>query len=199
MGGPTMIGSLEGKITWKSENMIIIEVSGVGYLVETIELSSLPNIGQKVQLYIYTYVREDAIDLYGFPTMEERQLFKILLSVSRIGPKAATNILSNLSYKNFINAIMTENIPILKQIKGIGPKTAQRLILELKSKLDNLAQEYQLSDESSDSEELFEALSNLGYSRKEVRDALSEVDIPERDQLEDKIRKLLSYLGRESL
>lgn len=194
-----MIASLNGRLSYKSDNQIIVDVSGVGYLVETTDLSVLPEIGEKIELYIYTYVREDAIDLYGFPTMEERQLFKILLSVSRIGPKAGINILSNLSFENFINAIMTENIAVLKEIKGIGPKTAQRLVLELKSKIDELAQEHQFKQSGkADSEELFEALNNLGYSRKEVSEALKELDLSDDVQLEDKIRKVLSYLGKES-
>ena len=194
-----MIGSLEGKLIWKTENKIMIEVSGVGYLVETIDLSELPETGHEVHLYIYTYVREDAIDLYGFPTMEERQLFKILLSVSRIGPKAGINILSHLSYQSFINAIMTENIAVLKEIKGIGPKTAQRLVLELKNKIDDLAQKHQIENTNiSGSKELYEALNNLGYSKKEVRNVLDEIELPETNQLEDKIKKVLSYLGKES-
>lgn len=197
-----MIGYLKGKLKWQSDNQIIIDINGVGYLVEVTEVFHSSRMGEKVSVYVYTYVREDALKLYGFETMEERKLFETLLSVSRIGPKAGLNILSTLSYNRFINAIMTENISVLKEVSGIGPKTAQRLILELKNKIDDLARDIQMSSpeglEVARNDELYEALSNLGYSNREVDRALQDIDFEDDIQLEDKIKKVLSYLGKES-
>ncbi|MGM0410368.1 MAG: Holliday junction branch migration protein RuvA [Bacillota bacterium] len=195
-----MIASLEGKVKLKIENEIIVNVNGVGYLVEVADLSDFPPEGKKVFLYIYTYVREDKISLYGFKNIEERQLFEILLSVSRIGPKAAINILANLSYDSFINAVLSENISLLKEVKGIGQKTAQRLILELKSKVDDLAKNIDIekSAEVKDNDELYDALLSLGYSGKEIDNALKNLDFEENEILEDKIKKVLSTLGKES-
>ncbi|MGM0437215.1 MAG: Holliday junction branch migration protein RuvA [Bacillota bacterium] len=195
-----MIGSLKGKIKTKFEDQLIIEVNGVGYLVEVADISRVESEGKQSHLYIYTYVREDQLDLYGFQTMEERQLFEILLSVSRIGPKAAINILSHLSYDRFINAILTENIAVLKEVKGIGPKTAQRLVLELKNKVDELAKNINIekSEQSQDDEELYDAILSLGYSAKEIDKALVNINFDKEESLENKIRKVLSTLGRES-
>ena len=196
-----MIGSLNGKIKTKFENKLIIEVNGVGYLVEVADMSRIEAESKESHLYIYTYVREDQLDLYGFKTMEERQLFKILLSVSRIGPKAAINILSHLSYDRFINAILTENIAVLKEVKGIGPKTAQRLVLELKNKVDELAKNISIDENETnqDDEELYDAILSLGYSRKEIDKAKNDIDFAQDENLENKIKKVLSALGKESL
>lgn len=196
-----MIGSLTGTIKTKFEDKLIVEVNGVGYLVEVADITRVAAEGKQTHLYIYTYVREDQLALYGFQTIEERQLFKILLSVSRIGPKAAINILSHLSYDRFINAILTENIAILKEVKGIGPKTAQRLVLELKNKVDELAKNINIekSEQSQDDEELYDAILSLGYSRKEINKAMSDVDFDQDETLENKIKKVLSTLGKESL
>ena len=196
-----MIGSLRGNIDKIIDNQLIINVNGVGYLVEVADIVDFTQDSKEIFLYIYTYVREDQLSLYGFKSIEERQLFEILLSVSRIGPKAAINILSNLSYDRFINAILTEDISLLKEVKGIGQKTAQRLILELKNKVDELAKNISIEkpQEVQDDEELYDALLSLGYSAKEVDKALKEIDLSKDDSLEDKIRKVLSTLGKESL
>ncbi|MFW5786843.1 MAG: Holliday junction branch migration protein RuvA [Halanaerobiales bacterium] len=193
-----MIGKLNGKLSWSSENKILIDVSGVGYIVEIPENLSVPTIGKNIELFIYTHVREDVIELYGFKKIEHRSLFEMLLSVSRIGPKAALKILSYLSYNRFIQAILTENISTLKEIKGIGPKTAQRLVLELKSKINNLPHSTEKTqDINKHTEELYTALNNLGYSRPEINKALSELELDSQISLEDKIKKVLSYLGKE--
>ncbi len=193
-----MIGSIEGKLSWRSENKIIIDTGGVGYLVEVTDFLNIPAVGEKIGLYIYTYVREDTLKLYGFKTMEERELFKVLLSVSRIGPAAASSILSTLSYNEFIKAILEENIQVLKEVSGIGKKTAQRLILELKSKVENLGREIEVTGRKiQDTDELYEALQGLGYSSREISGALDDVKLKEEDRLEDKIKKVLGYLGRE--
>ena len=199
MGAKFVIGYLEGNLNWKSHNKIIIDVNGTGYLVEVSDLYDCPEIGDSINIFIYTYVREDTLDLYGFETMAERELFETLMSVSRVGPKAAMNILSTLTYDEFVNAILSEKIAVLKEVSGIGPKTAQRLILELKSKIDDLAQKAQINPTNNvRDDELYEALNNLGYSNKEIGQAISSVDINPETELQDKIKQILSYLGKES-
>ena len=139
-----MIGHLKGKLIYSNENSIILDVNGVGYEVEVPKLYTQKDINKNLELFIHTYIREDALDLYGFETAEEKKLFKTLLSVSRVGPSAAMNVLSSLAYERFINAILSENVSVLKEVSGIGPKTAQRLILELKSKIEDMLPELQI-------------------------------------------------------
>ncbi len=195
-----MIGYLEGKLIHRNESRVILDVNGVGYEVEVPVLYSKKDINKKLELFIHTYVREDALNLYGFETAEEKKLFKTLLSVSRVGPSAAMNILSSLSYERFINAILTENVSVLKEVSGIGPKTAQRLILELKNKVEDMLPELQIEKGKSMKkydEDLYEALTQLGYSKKEVDEAVDNLDLDTDMALEDKIKSVLSYLGRE--
>ena len=199
MGEDFVIGSLKGVLKWHSGNNIIIDIDGVGYILEISDLFNCPEVGEEISVFVYTYVREDTLDLYGFESMQERELFTTLLTVSRIGPKAGMNILSSLSYDKFINAILSENIAVLKEVSGIGPKTAQRLVLELQNKMDDLAQRNQISsDQIARDQELYEALNNLGYSNKEIETAISNVNIDSSSKLEDKIKKILSFIGKES-
>lgn len=196
-----MIGHLEGKLIYNNESNIIIDVNGVGYQVEVPRMYTQKDLNKKLELFIHTYIREDALDLYGFETVEEKKLFKTLLSVSRVGPSAAMNVLSSLSYERFINAILSENVSVLKEVSGIGPKTAQRLILELKSKIEDMLPKLQIekgkSMEKYD-EDLYEALTQLGYSKKEVDEAIDNLDLDTELELEEKIKNVLSYLGREN-
>ncbi len=195
-----MIGHLEGKLIYNNESNIIIDVNGVGYQVEVPGIYNKKDLNKKLELFIHTYIREDALDLYGFETIEEKKLFKTLLSVSRVGPKAAMNVLSSLSYERFINAILSENVSVLKEVSGIGPKTAQRLILELKSKIEDMLPELQIDKgKSMDKydEDLYEALTQLGYSKREVDKAIENLEFDTELKLEDKIKEVLSYLGRE--
>lgn len=195
-----MIGHLRGVLVWASGNMIIIDVAGVGYYVEVTNATGLPELGQKVELYVYTYVREDSLTLYGFKDMAERELFMMLLGVAGVGPKAALNILSTLDYQQFIQAIISENIPVLKGISGIGQKTAQRLILELKSKVDKLAGGVKpVMDNVRNEQVLYDALLGLGYSIREIENVLSKVKPGPDLRIEDKIKLVLSYLGKGSL
>ncbi len=191
-----MIGFLKGRLSWHQKNNIILNVNGVGYMIEVTTPTNISVIGELMELYIYTHVREDAITLYGFKGMDERELFTRLLSVSGIGPKAALNILSTLDYQKFINAILTENIPLLKQIPGIGQKTAQRLILELKSKVNDLNLDHGVVTTGTYDEELYQALQGLGYSVNEIENAISSIKLKD-ERIEDRIKKVLTYLGKE--
>lgn len=195
-----MIGHIEGKLIYNNEDNIIVEVNGVGYQIKVPNLYPSDDLNKKLELFIHTYIREDAMDLYGFETPEEKKLFKTLLSVSRVGPSAAMNILSSLSYERFINAILSENVAVLKEVSGIGPKTAQRLILELKSKIEDMLPEMQLDKNKQISgydENLYEALTQLGYTKREIDNVIDDIDLDSELKLEEKIKKVLSYLGRE--
>lgn len=193
----SVIGYLKGRVIWNNENEIIINVDGVGYQVEVTGNKLVYSKNKEVELYIYTYVREDTLALYGFNTLEERKLFITLLTITGIGPKAAKNILSSLPYDKFINAILTENVAVLKEISGIGPKTAQRLILELKSKVGDLAVNLNMDIKESYDEDLYDALIGLGYSATEIDNAIRSLDLDGSVNVEDKIRQVLSYLGKE--
>ncbi|MFW6022771.1 MAG: Holliday junction branch migration protein RuvA [Halanaerobiaceae bacterium] len=194
-----MIGYLKGRMIWQKENKVIVDVNGVGYLVEIADMNFVYRKNREVELFIHTYVREDTLSLYGFKTLEEKVLFITLLGISGIGPKAANNILSSIPYEKFINAILTENLSILKQVSGIGPKTAQRLVLELKTKVEDLALSYNMQFDDVDYDnELYDALTGLGYTNNEIDAALREMELINTLTIEEKIKKVLSYLGKES-
>ena len=176
-----------------------MNVQGVGYFISVSELMKLPSCGEKFSLYIYNYIREDTMDLYGFSSMESRELFKVLLSVSRIGPKAAINILSTMEDKTFINAIINEDVNSLKQVSGIGVKTARRLILELKNKVSELVTPEELTDTGGYGNQLYQALTGLGYSHGEIEKAYQTLKLEADLSLEQKIKAILSYLGKENI
>ena len=135
-----MIALLRGTLLEKHPNQAIVEAGGVGYDVQipVSTFSALPSEGAEVRLRIHTHVREDAILLYGFSTMDEKTVFERLVSVTGIGPKLALTVLSGLSTADLVGAIRESNIERLVRIPGVGKKTAERLILELKDKLDIL-------------------------------------------------------------
>lgn len=134
-----MIAFIRGKLTNIEENGAIVDVNGVGFnvIMPTIDLSKLPEIGQEVMLYTYLYVREDVMDLFGFSNKESIKYFKKLISVSGVGPKAATAVLSALSPDELALAIISSDAKTIGKAKGIGPKMAQRIVLELKGQVDS--------------------------------------------------------------
>ena len=138
-----MIGSLTGILKESAFTEMLIDVNGVGYLV-FIPLSTydkLPRVGEKAGVLVYTHVKEDDIQLYGFSTAQEKQLFKMLLSVSGIGPKTALNVLSTMTVPSFCTAILNADLKAINQISGIGKKTAELLVLELKNKVKDVSPE----------------------------------------------------------
>ncbi|MBI3989105.1 MAG: Holliday junction branch migration protein RuvA [candidate division NC10 bacterium] len=174
-----MIARLRGTLVSKSPGRVIVEVGGVGYQV-FVPLSTyyhLPESGEEVLLYTSTYVRDDVIVLYGFRTEEEKGLFELLQGVSGIGPRLATNILSGISTEELIPAISKGDVARLKAIPGVGRKTAERLVLELKEKLadrgkDGRAAVSKGKDQAL--EDVISALVNLGCDRKEAAKAAEE-------------------------
>ncbi len=195
-----MIARLTGKLAVKNPDDVILDVGGVGYQV-FIPLSTfyeLPERGEVLTLQIYTAMRENALELYGFLTIKEKELFKLLLRVSKIGPKLAQNILSGISSEELTTAIVTGDLLKLNEIPGIGKKTAERMVLELKDKVPKA----QAADQEATAlpGELFDdalsALLNLGYKRvaseRAIKRAINEAG---RDgNLEDMIRLSLKHL-----
>jgi holliday junction DNA helicase RuvA len=163
-----MIGYLKGILAEKKPNSLILDVGGVGYLVN-IPVSTfleLPEEGSTLALFIYTHVREDLLALYGFRTMREKLLFEKLISVSGIGPKVAISFLSGMSSDELIPAIQNADIGKLSTIPGVGRKTAERVSLELREKIPQLMSESaQVAEEKPMREDLISALVNLGYQQ----------------------------------
>lgn len=186
-----MIAFLHGTLLQRATDAIILDVNGVGYRVRipTTTLASLGDLGTRVELYTHLHVREDDMSLFGFATQDEHDLFELLLSVSGIGPKVALGILSSAPPNEIRNAIAQGNLEILSGIRGIGKKTAQRLVLELKGKVE-LGEE--ISELSPLDGEVAATLINLGYSAAEAQRAARSV---KGTTLEEKLRAALQYLG----
>ena len=132
-----MFAYIKGTLEEKSTNYVVIDVGGIGYKIfmSNISINEIGELGNKVKVHTHYYVREDNISLYGFLTHEELKMFELLLSVSGIGAKSAISMLSNITPAGFACAIISNNVALLKKIPGIGPKTAQRIILDLQDKL----------------------------------------------------------------
>jgi len=176
-----MIASLEGIVAHRAEDSIILDVHGVGYLVTVGNrtLTELPGVGERLRLYTYTYVREDALGLFGFLRQDELTFFKLLLSVKGIGPKAALAILSRAELRVVKRAVLQEDAPLLATVPGIGPKTAARVVLELKGKLrDEMFPEETRAATPGMSDAVAEAvhiLTGLGYTPVEAKEAVRNV------------------------
>lgn len=179
-----MIATISGKLTHKSPEFLIVDVNGIGYRViaPLTTYYKLPDTNSSVFLYTYTHVREDALILFGFLTYEEKELFKKLIAVSQIGPKLAVNILSGITARELKEAIAKGDIVRLTSIPGVGRKTAERIVLELKDKIDFIVEDTQPSAVSRQlsvrRDPLFEdavsALVNLGYKKGVAEDAVKQ-------------------------
>ncbi len=171
-----MIASLHGTLLHRGADALIVDVNGVGYLVTVggRTLVQLGQTGQPVRLYTYTYVREDALALYGFSTPEELAFFKLLLSVKGIGPKAALAILNRGELKVITRAILSEDAALLSTVPGIGPKTAARVVLELKGKLkeEMFVAEPAPGAAGDAVGQALAVLTGLGYTPGEAREAV---------------------------
>lgn len=171
-----MIAHLRGKLLSKHPNQAIVETAGVGYdlTISVPTFSDLPAQGSEVALHVYTHVREDVIALYGFLRPAEKQLFEKLLTVSGIGPKLAITILSGMATDEMVGSIRAGDVARLTRIPGIGKKTAERMVLELRDKLPSVGPEpaAPVSPLSSTEEDVMSALVNLGYQRAAAEKAL---------------------------
>ncbi|MBT0654769.1 Holliday junction branch migration protein RuvA [Geomobilimonas luticola] len=199
-----MIALLTGTIAHKSPEYIILDVHGVGYRVQ-IPFSTyydLPPEGGSLSLNIYTHVKEDAINLYGFRTPAEKQFFQLLISVSGIGPKLAKDILSNVQVNELGDALLRGDLARLCAIPGIGRKTAERVVLELREKVKKLdflppAQASERSAVGTDiMEDVTSALINLGYKEAVVNKVLAELSITPDTGMETILKQALKQLMR---
>lgn len=204
-----MLAYIKGILEIKTKGYIVVEAGGLGYKIFMPEstIAKAGNIGDKVQIHTFMRVREDDVSLYGFLTNEELRMFELLLSVSGIGAKGALGILSNITPSQFALAVISNDVEILKKVPGIGPKTAQRAILELKDKLKK-DQEIAVAEgeEASNIEkvikedekvtEAINALQVLGYSKREIVEALQNVELTSLS-VEDIIRKGLANLSKK--
>lgn len=190
---------IKGTLVQKSENYIVVDANGVGYMINTslTTLNNLDSTDREVTVYTYLNVREDAMELYGFSTQEEKNMFIHLISVSGVGPKAALSILSVATPAKFAVAVVTNDIKTITKASGVGPKLAQRVILELKDKLKTEelgldGDEAVAFDASDNRSEAVSALVVLGYSPSDAQKAVSKIDASM--EVEDIIKKALSSL-----
>lgn len=172
-----MIAHLRGLLLSKSPNQIVVECAGVGYeaAISVATFSGLPSEGVQVALHIYTHVREDQIALFGFSEMQEKQLFEKLLTISGIGPKLAITVLSGISAERLVAAIRGADHATLTRIPGIGKKTAERVVLELKDKLEDMAvasAAEPTTHHGPAGDDAISALVNLGYQRPVAQKAV---------------------------
>ena len=200
-----MLAYIKGSLEMKYKNYVVIDVGGLGYKVFMSEnaINSLGEIGEVIKIHTYYRVREDDISIYGFKTQEELRMFELLISVSGVGAKSALVMLSCIEPSEFAIAVISNNVKLLTQVPGIGPKSAQRIILELKDKLK--AEQSELDEEKLEnqklnsikvSENIQEATSGLmvlGYTRKDIEKAFKHLDVDSLS-VEDLIKKGLVLL-----
>ena len=174
-----MIGLLRGRLLEKRPNQVILDVGGVGYLV-AVPLSTFAALGElhaEVTLLIHTHVREDALALYGFLSQREKHLFELLLGASGVGPSLALKILSGMNVEELVPAIRTGDLARLTKIPGVGRKTAERMVVELKDKLESIAVEAEKPAPASPAgveSDVKSALINLGYDERTAESAVTE-------------------------
>ena len=195
-----MIGSLIGLVKEKTPSAILLEVNGIGYEI-SVPLSTsfqLPNVGESAYLLTHLVVREDQHSLYGFATGEERKLFRSLIKISGVGAKLAITILSGTNVSGFIKSVVNEDIDALVHLPGIGKKTAERLIVEMKDKISEISSDensLSQSKESSAVAEAINALVNLGYKTKDAKTILDKIE-SEGLTVEELIRQALKSLNK---
>lgn len=193
-----MIASLTGKIESLNTDSAVVNVGGVGFKVymPTSALSSLGKPGDNVKVFTHTHVREDNIQLFGFPTAEELWLFEILIGVTGLGPKLSLALLSALTPEQLTMAIASGSTDLLDTVPGIGKKVASRIVLELKEKIGAglaISPAEHVSEENAD---VLAALTSLGYSAAEAVKAVASLPTDSKLKLEDKVKLALQYLGK---
>lgn len=195
-----MIGFIKGIIAYKGLNNVIVETNGVGFelSVSAFTVSALPDAGQSATILTYMHVREDEITLYGFSDMQEKEVFKKLIEVNGVGPKMAINILSGINANNLAMAIATQNQAVLKGIKGVGTKLRERILLELKEKM-NFVGDIPIALVSTSASAIFDpavaVLVDWGVN-KNVATSIIQDKIEAGDTLETLLAKAFKELGR---
>lgn len=188
-----MIAFIKGKILSKGENFVVLETGGVGYKIFCIPSIAEMAAGTEISLHTYMHVREDAQQLFGFKTEDQLDFFELLITVSGVGPKMALAILSAGDPETIKQAISAQDPAMFTKIGGVGKKTAEKIILELKDKLGISKAAIRAS--GSGSEDLIMALENLGYSNREIKEAITKLDhnLP----TEQKLRQALKILSKK--
>jgi len=195
-----MIGHLSGKIISKKPTRVIIDVNGVGYIVN-ISIGTFEKIADKEEASLYTYlvVKEDALDLYGFYSVAEKEMFELLISVNGIGPKTAQSILSGIQISDLKEALKTGNISRIISVPGIGRKTAERMMIELRDKVESLSvgiEDTPLGSQSVRADAIT-ALVNLGYNQKIAERIVRDItDKTPAISIEDLVKEALSIFSK---
>ena len=197
-----MFAYIKGSLEVKSINYVVVENGGIGYKIymSAKSIGTIGNIGDNIKVYTHYHVREDDISLYGFNSEEELRMFEILINVSGVGVKSALTMLSDITPSSFALAVINDDVIRLTKVPGVGKKTAQRLILELKDKLksEDIPCEEIKVEENKDNNinnDAVVALQVLGYSKKEAETVLEKVDTKDLS-IEETIKEALKYLGR---
>ena len=209
-----MLAYIKGKLEMKMTGYVVIDVGGLGYKIFMSEAGSekLGNIGDLVKVHTYYRVREDDISIYGFNTLEELKMFELLLGVSGVGARTALAMLETCSPSEFAMAVVTEDVKVLTEIPGIGPKSAKRIILELKDKIKKEQEVEAIKEEIDKKEkrenklfdiaeikekvsEAIQALQVLGYNKKEIEKAIEKLNYKELST-EELIKKGLNLLNK---
>jgi holliday junction DNA helicase RuvA len=190
-----MIGLLTGTIVYKTNTSIILDVSGVGYKVLLPEsiLTTL-TLSDRKTFFIYTHVREEALDLYGFSSQEDLKLFEYLIGVSGVGPKSALGIFSVGNRSDIVKAIATGDVDFFTTVPRLGKKNAQKIIIELKSKIGS-KEDLDLSEGAGENSDVIQALQGFGFTQREAQSALIALDGKAKTP-EEQIRLALKYLGK---
>jgi holliday junction DNA helicase RuvA len=191
-----MISRLTGQIIHIDPKYIVLDVNGVGYKVFiTADLLSKTSSDTLVTLWTYLAIRENAMDLYGFPTLRDLNFFELLLTVSGIGPKTAIGILNGATVESIETAVQTGDTSHLVKVSGIGKKVAEKIVLELKDKVEKISHTPESRSAMKNNYDALEALKSLGYSQNEARDALKEISKTVTNTSE-KIKEALKILGK---
>lgn len=190
-----MIGRLRGTLVAKGAETLVLDVGGVGYemAVAPRVLAELPGVGEEAVVHTHLYVREDQLALYGFASDDHRDLFRLLLGVSGVGPKVALAILGTFDGDELRRVVVSEDVSALTQVPGIGKRSAQKLLLELRPKLE--LPDAELAGGGGVAAEVREALEGLGYQSAEIREAMRE--LPADAPVEELLRLALQELGRQ--
>ena len=191
-----MIAKIEGQISYIGNRFLIVDVSGVGYkLFVTNEAISLSEVEESIKLWVHTAVRENSIDLYGFLDIEELSFFELLLDVSGIGPKSALSTLSVAPVSTLRKAIASGDTTYLNKVSGIGRKTAEKIIIELKDKLKEYEGDIATSQVMQEERDILEALRTLGYSQDEAREAIKKIP-SNMTEMNNRLKEALKIIGR---
>jgi Holliday junction DNA helicase RuvA len=197
--GKIMISYIEGILKDKQEGQIVVLTGGIGYeiFVSNSTLASLPHVGEQVELFTFLHVKENALTLYGFTSQEEKSLFFKLIDVSDVGPKKAMGILSGMNYSDLVVAIASQDTKSLSRIKGLGTKTAERICLELKDKVNVIGAVIHQEDFSASTaaNQAIETLVGLGLAKNQASDLVKSVAKPD-STVEEILTQAFLHMGR---